>query len=304
MALQRKGFKYILLMVFLGLTLVLAGCGGGSKGDKIVIGTQTYTEPTIIGNMLKILIEENTDLNVEMKTNLGASSVTQAAIEAGEIDIYGGYTGTALTGPLGVTEKMTDPQEVYDYVKSEFEKRWNITWLEPYGFQNTYALAMRRDLAEELGVKKVSDLKGKAENLTLGTDTTFLERQGDGYAAFSRHYGFDFKEKYPMEISLVYKAAKERDVDVVVAYSTDARIALYDLVILEDDKQFFPPYHMATVIRQEVLDNHPGLKEVLNKLGGQISEEEMQQLNLEVDEKGRDHEEVAREFLAKKGLIN
>lgn len=303
MSRNRKGLRFIVCVVIFSIGLMAAGCTGSKDEAKIVIGTQNYTEPAVMGHMLKTLIEDNTDLTVEMKTNLGHSNVTQAAIESGEIDLYPGYTGTSLTGPLGVTERMTDPEQVFNYVKSEYEKRWGVTWLEPFGFQNTYALTMRKDLAEQLGVKKVSDLVGKAESLTLATDSSFLEREGDGYTAFAQHYGFDFKEKYPMDIGLVYKAAKEKEVDMVVAYSTDGRITLYDLVTLEDDQQFFPPYHMATVIRQEILEKYPELNDVLGKLSGQISEEEIRKLNLQVDQEGREYEEVAKEFLQSKGLI-
>lgn len=299
---SKKSCKIVFLTLIIGMSLVFSGCGKTME-NKVVIGSQNYTETTIMGEMLKALIEENTDLKVDIKTNLGSSSVTQSAIVAKEIDLYAGYTGTALTGALGVTERMTDPQEVFDYVKSEYEKRWKITWLEPFGFQNTYALTMRRELAEELGAEKISDLKGKTENLILGTDTTFLERQGDGYEAFAELYELDFKEKYPMDIGLVYKAVKEKEADAVVAYSTDGRIPLYDLVTLEDDLQFFPPYHMAPVIRQESLEKYPELKTTLEKLADQISAEEMQKMNLEVDDKGREHSEVAREFLKTKGLI-
>ena len=183
------------------------------------------------------------------------------------------------------------------------QEKYNIAWLKPLGFNNTYALAMRRDLAEKLGVKTYSDLAKHSSSLTFGSDAEFFERS-DGYDGLVDTYGFQFKKKVTIDPDLQYEAAKNGEIDVITAYTTDARIKKYDLVVLKDDKQYFPPYHAVPIIRQEVLDANPDLEEKLNKLANILTDEKMMELNGEVNLEGKRPREVAIDFLKAEGLID
>jgi osmoprotectant transport system substrate-binding protein len=291
------------LVVLLLVSLLIGGCGKTESVDEVRIGSQTYSEPIILGEMVKALIEEGTDLKVTHTPQLSSSLVVQQAMVNKEIDISPRYTGTELTGALRVEERMTDPEQVYNLVKDEFAKQFGQTWFKPLGFNNTYALTVRRDVAEQFNLKTISDLKSHAKDMIIGTDTSFADRTGDGLEALKEMYGLQFKQVFPMEIGLVYEAVASKKCDIVVAYSTDARIKSFDLVTLEDDLKFFPPYDCALVARTEVLEKHPELKEILAKLEGQIDVETMVGLNYLVDEQNESPEKVARDFLRQKGLI-
>jgi glycine betaine/choline ABC-type transport system substrate-binding protein len=197
---------------------------------------------------------------------------------------------------------LGEPDEVLAIVRREYRLRFQCEWLEPFGFNNTYAIAVRRKDAEKFGWQKISDLKPVASKLRAGFTSEFRERP-DGYPGLKRVYGFGFGQVVDMDPALMYQALARGNVDVICAFATDGRIPAYDLLILEDDRKFFPPYHAAPVIRMEVLQNFPELRQVLNLLAGAISDETMRRLNYEVDENKRSPKEVAREFLAEKGLL-
>ncbi|CVK18256.1 osmoprotectant ABC transporter substrate-binding protein [Sporomusa sphaeroides] len=294
----------------IGLLLVLAvvftGCGGmtGTKDTKTIkIGSQTFSEPKILAEMMKLLIEKNLGYKVEHVTNLSASTIVHQAMLNKEVDISTRYTGTEMTGPLGLEQPIFDRKQAFDFVQAEFGKRFNQTVFAPYGFENTYALTVRGDVAQKYGLTKVSDLAPYAANMKLGTDTSFLDREADGYQALTKLYGFTFGKTYPMEIGLVYKAVKDEEVDTVIAYSTDARIRSFDLKVLADDKNFFPPYEAVIIARNDTLEQFAGVKEELAKLSGIIDTDTMTELNYLVDEKKMAPEKVALDFLTKKGLI-
>lgn len=288
--------------VFMFMLVVLLGiyaCGGGEK--KVVIGSKEFTEQVILREMMATLIEGNSDIKAEQKF-LGGTLICFNSLKNGEIDLYTEYTGTALTAILK-QEPMTDPQKVYDAVKDTFKQQYGLIWLEPLGFNNTYTLTMRRDQAQELGVQKISDLGSHKDKLTSGFTHEFLERP-DGYPGLVEHYGWSLeKEPKGMDPGLMYKAIAEGDVDLICGFATDGRIPAFDLVMLEDDKQFFPPYYAAPVVRSHTLEKYPELEDILSKLAGKIDNKTMAQLNYEVDEKGRQAAEVAREFLQKGGLM-
>ncbi|MAE39561.1 MAG: glycine/betaine ABC transporter, partial [Psychrobacter sp.] len=224
------------------------------------------------------------------------------SLKSGDIDLYAEYTGTALTAIMK-QEPMTDPQEVFDTVKANFKDQYQLQWLQPFGFNNTYVLTMRKDHAQALGVQKISDLDAHKDALKAGFTHEFLERP-DGYPGLTTHYGFELTQKPKgMDAGLMYKAIAEKEIDLTSAFATDGRIPAFDLVMLSDDKQFFPPYYAAPVIRSDTLGKYPELKGILNKLAGKIDDATMAQLNSEVDEKGRAAAEVAKDFLQKQGLI-
>lgn len=270
---------------------------------EISIGSKRFTEQYILGHIVAELIEKNTPYKVIRKVGLGGTAVCHEALVKGDIQIYVEYTGTGLLAILKREWKPgTSPEEVYEIVKSEYKKNWNITWLLPLGFSDTYCLAMRKEHAEALGVKKISDLAPYAAELKFGGTAEF-EKRPDGYPGLTKTYGFTFKEYVAMDPGLMYIACREGQVDVISAFSTDARIAAYNLVVLIDDKQFFPPYYACILIRDDLLAKAPELEDLLNQLAGKIDDATMTNLNYQVDIEKKDPSQVAREFLISIGLI-
>ncbi|WIG49036.1 osmoprotectant ABC transporter substrate-binding lipoprotein OpuCC [Bacillus halotolerans] len=283
--------------------MLLSGCSlpglGGASQDTIKVGAQSITESEILANMIAQLIEHDTDLNTALVKNLGSNYVQHQAMLGGDIDISATrYSGTDLTSTLGM-EAEKNPEKALNIVQKEFDKRFKYKWFDSYGFDNTYAFTVTKKFAEKEHVNTVSDLKKNASEYKLGVDNAWLKRKGDGYKGFVSTYGFEFGTTYPMQIGLVYDAVKNEKMDAVLAYSTDGRIKAYDLKILEDDKQFFPPYDCSPVIPEKVLKEHPELEGIINKLIGKIDTETMQELNYEVDGKLKEPSVVAKEFLEK-----
>ncbi|UQZ48966.1 osmoprotectant ABC transporter substrate-binding lipoprotein OpuCC [Bacillus sp. PK3-037] len=283
--------------------MLLSGCSlpglGGASQDTIKVGAQSITESEILANMIAQLIEHDTDLNTALVKNLGSNYVQHQAMLGGDIDISATrYSGTDLTSTLGM-EAEKDPEKALNIVQKEFDKRFKYKWFDSYGFDNTYAFTVTKKFAEKEHVNTVSDLKKNASDYKLGVDNAWLKRKGDGYKGFVSTYGFEFGTTYPMQIGLVYDAVKNEKMDAVLAYSTDGRIKAYDLKILEDDKQFFPPYDCSPVIPEKVLKEHPELEGIIDKLIGKIDTETMQELNYEVDGKLKEPSVVAKEFLEK-----
>ncbi|WP_304328576.1 glycine betaine ABC transporter substrate-binding protein [Candidatus Culexarchaeum yellowstonense] len=269
----------------------------------ITIGSKRFTEQYILGHMVAELIERNTPYKVIRKVGLGGTAVCHEALLKGDIQIYVEYTGTGFMTILKMNWTAgTSPDQIYETVKNEYQKRWNIIWLPTLGFSDTYCLAMRKAQAEALGVKKISDLKPYAANLVFGGTAEF-ETRPDGYPGLTKTYGFSFKEYVALDPGLMYIACAQGSVDVISAFSTDARILAYNLTVLTDDKQFFPPYYACIVVRGDLLAKAPALKDLLMKLSGKIDDKTMTDLNYQVDVLKKDPSQVAREFLEKLGLI-
>lgn len=294
--------KLALLLVVAMSALIIAGCGG-SGGGKVVVGSKNFTENLILGEMLAQLIEAKTELQVERKLNLGGTDVCFDGVKNGDLDLYVDYDGTAYAFHLGIEDPITDPTAVYDMVNARLESDLKMKFTKPFGFNNTYTLALPKELAEQHNVKSYSDLAGVDDQLTFGVEHEFLNREQDGYPGLQKVYGLDFKQVLPMETGLKYRAIADRKVDVINAFSTDGKLKAFDLAILEDDEHFFPPYNAAPLVRLDTLEKHPELEEVLNLLAGQISDAEMQEMNYLVDEEGKSEVEVAKDFLTKKGLL-
>ncbi|MGN9866628.1 osmoprotectant ABC transporter substrate-binding lipoprotein OpuCC [Bacillus swezeyi] len=289
-----------LMLVF---SLFMSGCAlpglGGASGQTIKIGSQSITESEIMANMLAQLIEHDTDLKTALVKNLGSNYVQHQAMLGGDIDISATrYSGTDLTSTLG-REAEKDPEKALKIVQKDFKKKFNYKWYDSYGFDNTYAFTVTKELAEKGNYETISDLKKDAGKLKLGVDNAWLKRKGDGYQGFKQTYGFEFGSTFPMQIGLVYDAVKNGKMDIVLAYSTDGRIKAYDLKILKDDKHFFPPYDSSPVVPEKVLKEHPELEGVISKLIGKIDTDTMQELNYEVDGKLKEPSVVAAEFLKK-----
>lgn len=290
-----------IMSIILSIAMIISFSGCESKTKKVVIASKPMTEQYILAEMLTQLIEENTDIEVEQKLGIGGgTSNIQPAMENGEIDIYPEYTGT---GWLFVLKKdlINDPNELYEAVKEEYKDKYNIKWLGLYGFNNTFTLTIKKEKADELNIKNYSDLALKSKNLKFGAEYDFYERE-DGYKGLEKIYGFKFKDKVELDIGLKYDAISADNVDVINAFSTDAMLKKYNLKVLEDNENFFPSYYATTLVREETLEEYPELEEVLNKLEGMISNEDMIQMNYEVEQEKKDPKEVATKFLISKGL--
>ncbi|GKU82233.1 osmoprotectant ABC transporter substrate-binding protein [Niallia sp. NCCP-28] len=292
--------KVRIVGIFIFLML-LSGCSlpglSSSSEDTIKIGAQSMTESEIIANMISQLLERNTSYNTTIIKNLGSNFVQQKAMESGDVDIAATrYTGTDLTSVLGQKVEK-NPEIALKIVQEQFHKQYGYKFFDSYGFENTYAFTVTKKLAQENHYEKISDLKKDANNLNLGVDNAWLKREGDGYEGFVNAYGFEFGNTYPMQIGLVYDAVKNGKMDIVLAYSSDGRIKAYDLQLLEDDKNFFPPYDCAPVVNEEILGKYPEIEAQLQKLVGTITTEKMQELNYEVDGNLKEPSVVAKEFL-------
>lgn len=284
------------------LLLVLVGLGAlPSAGSSVRIGSKNFGEQLLLGEMMALLIEERTDLTVSRQYNLGGSMICHHALVQGELDIYPEYTGTGLVTVLEQPSR-TDPDRTLRIVRREYAARHGLVWLRPFGFNNTYAITVRRSDARKHGWRKISDLARSASGLTPGFTDEFSKRK-DGYPGLSKAYGLEFKPVKNLSPTLMYEAIKNGEVDVICAFATDGRIAAYDLVVLEDDRRFFPPYHAAPVVRRELLDRHPALRGVLEKLAGRLDDPTMQRLNFMIDSEKQDPREVARRFLLERRLI-
>ncbi|MFC7439902.1 glycine betaine ABC transporter substrate-binding protein [Laceyella putida] len=290
----------LVILVTLALTVGLLGCNVNASSDTVVVGGKDFTEQDIMADMITLLIEQDTDLKVKKKTWLN-SNVIWNSMKNGNIDIYVEYTGTGLVNILK-QKAVSDPQQAYDLVKNEFKGKYDVTWLQPIGFNNTYAMAMRRSEAKKLNIASISDLAKQSPNLILGSEQDFMIRE-DTLPAMNKLYGTKFKSVKSMEIGLKYKAMANGNVDVIDAFSTDGKIPANDLVLLEDDKHLFPPYYAVPIIRNEVLKKHPELEKVINQLANKITDEEMQKLNKQVDIEHKKSLDVAKKWMQDQGLL-
>ncbi|WP_326584124.1 osmoprotectant ABC transporter substrate-binding protein [Bacillus ndiopicus] len=293
--------------ILLALT-VLTGCslsGGQKKStEKIKVATMVTTESQIMGHILKQMIEHYTDEEVELINNLGSSTVAHQAMVNGDANVSAArYTGTDLTGALKA-EPIKDPKEAIKYVQKAFDEQFNQKFFDTYGFENTYAFMVSQETAEKYNLNKVSDLAAIANEIEAGVDTSWLNREGDGYKAFVQEYGFDFNRTYPMQIGLVYDAVQAGEVDVVLGYTTDGRIASYNLKVLEDDLHFFPPYETSALATNEILEAKPELGAVIDRLIGKISTAQMQELNYLSDNNLLEPAVVAKNFLVENNYFS
>lgn len=280
-----------------------AASPASGSGATIKVGSKNFTEQFLLGEMYKQLLEAN-GFTVEESFGLASEAVAHEALKNGEIDLYPEYTSTGLQAILKLPAQK-DRQEIFNTVKSEYEKQFQITWLDASPFENNQALAMTKARADELGIKTYSDLSQKAGELILGGPAEFFERE-DGVKGLQGAYGgFQFKDNKQLDPSLRYGALQNGEIDVVVAFSTDGEIGGLDLTLLEDDKQFYPPYQVAPVIRQDTLSANPQIADILNALAPKLADAKtMANLNYAVD--GPDKKEpadVAKQFLTEQGLL-
>jgi osmoprotectant transport system permease protein len=294
------------MISFASILLIIAGAftiySKATAEEKIVIGSKNFNEQLILGNMYADLIENKTDIQVERKLNLGGSQVAFSALKTGDIDMYVEYTGTGLVNILN-QPPQSDPDAVYDLVKKEFKQKYGFDLLKPIGFNNTYALAVRQDTAEEYGLKTISDLAKVSTNLTMGPTIEFSTRE-DGLVGLSKDYNLKFKDVKAIDGGLRYTALDNHKSDVIDAFSTDGLLEEFHLKVLKDDKNFFPPYYAVPMLKEETLKEHPELKKVINALAGKLTDEKMRELNYKVDSLKQSPAKVAKEFLETEGLLN
>jgi osmoprotectant transport system permease protein len=269
----------------------------------VVVGSKSFPESHLLGELMTELLRAGTELDVTHRSGLGGTLITLRALTSGEIDLYVEYTGTAWSVVLEEEQALTDPMQVFLEVQARSRERFDLEWLQPLGFENTYALVMRRERAEELGVRTLSDLVLVGDRLRGGFSLEFLERP-DGFHALAAHYGFALADVRGMEHTLVYDALVAGELDVVDAYSTDGKLLQHDLATLVDDRRFFPPYHAAPVVRRELLERHPEVRTVLERLAFRLDARTMRALNHAVEVEGRPFAEVARGFLVDTGLLD
>lgn len=266
----------------------------------IKVGHKAYTEQRILGQLIGILLQENSNYKVEV-IELGGSKVTFEALKNNHIDVYPEYTGSLYSNILG-EQGMTDPELVYEYVKEQIERKYGLTLLKKLKFSNTYAFVLKQDLATKYSLENITDLGRVANSFLLGGDSEFYERE-DGLLGIQKVYGITFPNRIHMDTGLVFTAINSDKVDIAIAYSTDGGIIKYNLKVIEDDQNFFPPYNVAPVVSVKFLEDYPDLTAILNKLENKITEAEMQEMNYLVSEEGKKESEVARDFLIKNNFI-
>ncbi len=278
----------------LGLVaLVLTGC---ARRERIVVGSKNFTESDLLGEIVAQQIERRTGLAVARRFHLGGTFVCHQAITAGQIDLYVEYTGTAYTAVLKHAP-VADRDSVYHTVARDYAQRFGLAWVKPFGFNNTFAITVRRRDATRYGLRRISDLARVAPRWRAGFGYEFLER-ADGFRGLAAVYGLRFASPpTAMDLGLTYRALAEGKVDVIAGNSTDGQIQALDLLVLEDDRHYFPPYEAAPVIRLTTVTRHPKVAAALAQLAGRISDAEMRRLNALADVEHRDIATVARDWL-------
>jgi osmoprotectant transport system permease protein len=270
-----------------------------SSAAHVTVGSKDFTESILLSEIVAQMLESK-NVEVDRKFDLGGN-LGHNALLAGNIDLYPEYTGTAFTAILH-HQPITDPRVVYEQVKSEYANQFKVEVSPPLGFDNTFAILVRGEDARRYNLKTISDAAKYAQKWQAGFGHDFMVRP-DGYAGFSRAYSLQFAGVSEMALDLTYTALSSHKVDMIAGNSTDGRIAALDLFQLEDDRHYFPPYEGVFLIRSDALERTPGLREVMKKLAGAISTDDMRRLNYEVDGAKRDKKNVAREWLLKKGII-
>ena len=272
-----------------------------AKADIVRIATKPMTEQLIMGEMLKLVIEQNTGLETRITAGVGGgTSNIHPGMESGAFDIYPEYTGTGWNMVLKEESKYSE--DLFPTLAEEYERRFAMRWVGMYGFNDTFGIVARREIAERYGLQTYSDLRRAAPDLTFGAEYDFFER-ADGYPALCREYGLTFGRTTDLDIGLKYQALANKQIDVMIVFTTDGQLAAADAVVLTDDRNFFPSYRCGNVVRAEVLQRHPELGDVLGKLTGSISDEEMAAMNYAVESEGREPRAVAEEFLRAKGQL-
>jgi osmoprotectant transport system substrate-binding protein len=291
--------KRFAVLLCCSLTLLTTSCG--SRRNRIVIGSKNFTEQLILGELLAQQLERQTRLPVERRFYLAGTYICQQALLAGRIDMYVEYTGTALTAILK-EKPSSDHRGVYERAKEGYARQFALAVSEPLGFDNTFAMVIRGEDARRLNLRTISEAAKYAPQWRAGFGYEFMERP-DGYQGLAHTYGLRFgAPPRIMDLGLLYRALKDKEVDIVAGSATDGLISALGFVVLEDDRHYFPPYDAAPIVREQVLREHPEVGTALAALAGKITEEDMRRMNYAVDGEHRDAKQVVAEFLRDKRL--
>lgn len=304
---EKTSFKKTAIILGTGLVVVTALLTAPilfGEDDDLVIAGKIGAEPEILMNIYKLLIEDQSDLTARVEPNFGRTTFVFNALRSDEIDIYTEFTGTVLTNFFDIIpEPGSTEEEVFEEARDLLAEDYDMTLLDPMAFNNTYAIAVTPEFAEEHGIETISDLAPVTDQVSAGFTLEFNDR-ADGYPGIEDMYGFSFDNITTMEPQLRYTAIENGDVNLIDAYSTDAQLAEYNLVVLEDDQDLFPPYQGAPLMMTALLDDHPEIAEILSVLDGRITDDQMRDMNYEVDFEDRPAEDVARDFLISEGLLS
>ena len=294
---MKKRIGIVLISVL--LIIALCACSSGDDEKVITIGSKDFTDNIVLAHLMADIIEAETDIRVERKVNLGGSNIAWEALKSDEIQLYPEYTGTIVANFY--QQETGNSDETLENARNLVAED-GLVLAEPLGPNNTFTLALTKEIVEKYDLKTFSDLAGVASELTLGCEFEFKDRD-DGYPGLQEVYGMNFKDVSGMNHGIKYAAIDEGSVDVIDAYATDGQLVVFDLIILEDDKEFFPPYDAVPLVRQDTIDKYPEIRDALNLLGGILDDQTMQTLNAKVDSEGLKAETVAHDFLISKGLI-
>lgn len=285
-----------IIALLLALILILgtfAGCSSKGGEGKIRVASKDFTENEIVAEVYALALEE-AGYEVERIFDVG-SSVIHTSLTSDEIDLYPEYTGTGLISILGL-DPITDPEEVYNTVKKEYKKQFDVTWLDYSQANDGQGLVIRTETAEKYGIKTISDMQKYATELRFASQGEFDER-ADGIPALEATYGkLNWKSSKVYDNSLKYEVLANNEADVSPAYTTEGRLTEKQFTLLEDDKQVWPPYNLAPVVKSSILEKYPEIADVLNKISAAFTTENITELNAKVDIEGEEYTDVAREF--------
>ena len=300
-----RRYKKVIVGAAVACLVVMFGSAAYSSFFKdsnvLRIGSKQFSEQLVLGNMLAEMIEKNSDIKVEKHLGAGGTQVLFNAMQKGDLDAYIEYTGTVYVDVLKHAPE-TDAKLVYDTGREEMAAKYNMALLDAAPFSNTYTLAVPKSVAAEYNLSKLSDLRRAGRFLNAGTTLEFLNR-ADGLKGLEQAYDFTFNSAKGIDGATRYVALENGRVQIVDAFSTDGLLKKYDLTVLEDDASFFPPYYGVPVVRQDILDTHPELKDIINKMTAKLDTKTMQDLNYQFDVEHRDPKDVAHDFLVKEGLV-
>jgi glycine betaine/choline ABC-type transport system substrate-binding protein len=275
--------------------LIVCGC---SRSGTLVVGSKNFTEQLVLGEIMAQHLERRLGKKVERKLDLGGTLLAQQALTSGQIDVYPEYTGTALAAILKLPPAPGAASRVFGKVRAEYQRRWNLLWLDPFGFNNSFAMVIRGEDARRGNLRTLSQAARYKTDWVMGFGYEFLQRP-DGFSGLMKTYGLQVKgSPKTMDLGLLYQALGQRKVDMVAANATDGMLSVLDVRVLQDDRHYFPPYQAAPVVRADSLAAHPGMRQALEELAGKLNNETMQKLNYQLDGKHRPLAEIARDFLA------
>lgn len=310
--------KWVALGMTFGMIAGIAGCGNSKNAGSestteavkmqeaaapIKIATKPMTEQFILGEMLKLVIEDTTDYSVELTKGIGGGTNNiMPAMESGDFDLYPEYTSSGYIMVLKHDSDGISDEDMWKQLQKEYKDKYDMSWIGKYGFNNTYALIVREEAAKKYNLTKTSQLANVSDELVFGGNSDYIERK-DGFHLLCDTYGLKFKDVKDIDIGLKYEALKKGDIDVSNGFTTDAQLSNDNVRVLEDDKHLQVNYFCSNVVRNDTLKSHPGLEEAIMKLDNSITDKEMASLNYKVEVEGKEDVEVAKDYLTEKGII-